>query len=133
TELNIVDETCRTVDDEEVGEIVIKGLGVMDRYYEREEATEDVFVNGWLRTGDLGKRDKDGYLWVVDRKKDVIVSGGVNIFPFEVEQALLDYPDFEEVAVVGVPHRDWGETVDRKSTRLNSSHVSISYAVFCWK
>lgn len=111
TELNIVDETGRTVDDEEVGEVVIKGLGVMDRYYEREEATEDVFINGWLRTGDLGKRDKDGYLWVVDRKKDVIVSGGVNIFPFEVEQALLDYPDFEEVAIVGVPHRDWGETV----------------------
>jgi len=111
TELTIIDEAGEVAANHEVGEIAIKGLGVMDRYYGKEQATKDVFINGWLRTGDLGRRDEDGYLWVVDRKKDVIVSGGVNIFPFEVEQALLDYPSFEEVAVVGVPHPEWGETV----------------------
>jgi len=111
TEIKIIDEQGHEVATNEVGEIVIRGLGVMDKYYNREKDTEDTFIDGWLRTGDLGRRDEDGYFWAVDRVKDVIFSGGVNIFPFEVGQALMAYPTFNEVAVVGVPHPEWGETV----------------------
>lgn len=111
TELNILDEVGNEVGTDEIGEIVIRGLGVMDKYYNQEEMTKETFINGWLRTGDLGRRDEDGYLWVVDRVKDVIISGGVNVYPFEVEQRLQEFPAFREVAVVGVPHTEWGETV----------------------
>lgn len=111
TELKVVDEVGNDVATDEVGEIVIRGLGVMKEYHNKEDKTKETFINGWLRTGDLGKRDEDGYIWVVDRVKDVIISGGLNIYPFEVEQSLQAYPAFQEVAVVGVPHPEWGETV----------------------
>lgn len=111
TELKIADEAGNEVATDEVGEIVIRGLGVMDKYYNQEEKTKETFIGGWLRTGDLGKRDGDGYLWVVDRVKDVIISGGLNVYPFEVEQKLQAYPAFQDVAVIGVPHPEWGETV----------------------
>lgn len=80
-------------------------------YYKDEAATKATFVNGWLKSGDLATVDEDGYIWIVDRKKDVIISGGVNIYPKEVEDCLLSYEDIFEVAVIGIPHPQWGETV----------------------
>ena len=80
-------------------------------YYKNEEATTETFIGDWLKTGDLAKVDEDGYIWIVDRKKDLIISGGVNIYPKEVEEVLVTHPAIHEVAVVGVPHPEWGETV----------------------
>ncbi|WP_445614106.1 class I adenylate-forming enzyme family protein [Geobacillus sp. YF-1] len=109
-EVAIVDENGQEVAPGEVGEIVLRGEGVMKGYYKDEEKTNEAIRNGWLYTGDLARRDEDGYIWIVDRKKDVIISGGVNIYPKEVEDVLRTHPAIADVAVIGVPHPEWGET-----------------------
>lgn len=111
TELQIVDEAGEEVESNEIGEIVLRGLGMMKEYYNNEVETENAFLNGWLRTGDLARYDDDGYIWIVDRVKDMIISGGVNMYPFEIEQELMKHDAIQDVAVIGVPHREWGETV----------------------
>ncbi|WP_107943202.1 class I adenylate-forming enzyme family protein [Metasolibacillus fluoroglycofenilyticus] len=111
TELRIVNENGEDVVTGEIGEIVLYGEGNMLGYYKDEAATKATFVNGWLKSGDLATVDEDGYIWIVDRKKDVIISGGVNIYPKEVEDCLLSYEGIFEVAVIGIPHPQWGETV----------------------
>ncbi|PLR86935.1 class I adenylate-forming enzyme family protein [Bacillus sp. V33-4] len=111
TELRIVDENGNDVAVGEVGEIVLSGEGNMVGYYKNDELTKATFFGEWLRTGDLARRDEDGYLWIVDRKKDVIISGGVNIYPKEIEDAIVKFSGIREVAVIGVPHPEWGETV----------------------
>ncbi|WP_286887633.1 class I adenylate-forming enzyme family protein [Aneurinibacillus sp. UBA3580] len=110
-ELRIVDADGKDVAGDEVGEIVLRGEGTMKGYYKDEELTADTIRGGWLYTGDMARFDGDGYIWVVDRKKDIIISGGVNIFPKEIEDVLSTHPAIAEVAVVGVPHPEWGETV----------------------
>lgn len=110
-EVKIVDEHGKEVPPGEIGEVVLAGEGIMKGYYKDEEKTAETVKNGWLYTGDLARRDEDGYIWIVDRKKDMIISGGVNIYPKEVEDALKLHPAIVDVAVVGVPHREWGETV----------------------
>jgi long-chain acyl-CoA synthetase len=94
-----------------VGEIVVRGHNVMAGYLNRPEATAEVMVDGWFRTGDLGVRDEDGYLSVVDRKKDLVLRGGYNVYPREVEDALVHHPSIAQVAVIGVPHDRYGEEV----------------------
>ncbi len=111
TELKIVNDAGEEVAANEVGEILIKGLGVMVEYYNMPETTAEILKDGWIHTGDLGKYDEDGYYWVVDRKKDMIITGGINVYPFEIEKKMLGFPGVSEVAIVGVPHREWGETV----------------------
>lgn len=111
TEYKIVDDEGNELQPEEVGEILLYGEGNMKGYYKDPEKTQEVFLNGWLKTGDLAKRDEEGYVWIVDRKKDLIISGGVNIYPKEVEEALITHPSIVEAAVIGVPHPEWGETV----------------------
>lgn len=111
TEVRIVDEGGQDVTTGEVGEILLRGEGNMLGYYKNEEATKETFIGDWLKTGDLAKFDDDGYIWIVDRKKDLIISGGVNIYPKEIEEVLLMHPDIHETAVIGVPHAEWGETV----------------------
>ncbi|SEH39391.1 long-chain acyl-CoA synthetase/feruloyl-CoA synthase [Halobacillus karajensis] len=110
-EFRIVNEDGQEVEEGEVGEIALKGEGIMKGYHKDGQKTSAVLRDGWLLTGDMGKLDEDGFLWVIDRKKDLIISGGVNIYPREVETILLKHPHIEDVAVVGVPHPDWGETV----------------------
>ena len=95
----------------EVGEIVIRGHNVMAGYLNRPEATEESIVDGWFRSGDLGTRDADGYLSVVDRKKDMVVRGGFNVYPREIEGLLMRHPSVALVAVIGVPHELHGEEV----------------------
>ena len=94
-----------------VGEIVMRGPSMMLGYYKNEEATREVIRDGWLWTGDLARLDEQGYLWVMDRKKDMIISGGVNVYPKEVEDVLGQHTEVADVAVLGVPHPEWGETV----------------------
>jgi long-chain acyl-CoA synthetase len=95
----------------EVGEVHIKGPVVMSGYWNRAEATEEVLQDGWLKTGDLGTEDADGDIRIVDRKKDLIIRGGYNVYPREVEEVLYEHPDVVEVAVVGVPDEHFGEEV----------------------
>jgi len=95
----------------EVGEVHIKGPVVMSGYWNRPEATEEVLLDGWLKTGDLGTEDADGDIRIVDRKKDLIIRGGYNVYPREVEEVLYEHPDVVEVAVIGVPDEHFGEEV----------------------
>jgi len=110
TEVRIGDGS-RDLASGEVGEIHLRGDNVMTGYYRDEAGTRDVLVDGWLRTGDVGKKDDDGYLYIVGRQKDVIISGGFNVYASEVEAAISSVGGVLEVAVVGLPHDDWGELV----------------------
>lgn len=94
-----------------IGEICCRGPQLMARYWQRPEATAKVFRNGWLHTGDIGKMDEDGYFYILDRKNDMLISGGFNVYPREVEDVLLSYPGVLEAAVVGIPDEKWGDRV----------------------
>jgi acyl-CoA synthetase (AMP-forming)/AMP-acid ligase II len=109
-EHRIVDETDEPVRRGEVGEIVYRGPTVMLEYFGRPDANADTFRGGWFHSGDLVREDEDGYIWVVDRKNDMIVSGGENIYPAEVERVLVEHPAVVEAAVFGVADERWGET-----------------------
>lgn len=93
------------------GELVLRSNLVMPGYYRNEVATAEVSRNGWHLTGDIGLKDKDGYVYIVGRKRDIIITGGYNVYPLDIEQALLAHPDVEECAVIGVPDAKWGEAV----------------------
>ncbi|MFT4921256.1 MAG: long-chain acyl-CoA synthetase [Haloarculaceae archaeon] len=111
TDVAIMGEDGDLLDRGEVGEIVYRGPNVMDGYLKNEEATEEAFAHGWFHSGDMGFFDEDGLLKFVDRKKDLIKSGGENVSTQKVESTLLDHPAVEELAVVGIPHERWGEAV----------------------
>lgn len=95
----------------EIGEVVVRGETVMRGYWNDPVASAETLRGGWLHTGDLGSFDEEGFLTLKDRSKDLIISGGSNIYPREVEEVLIEHPDVREVAVVGAPHREWGEVV----------------------
>jgi fatty-acyl-CoA synthase len=109
-ELRLVDDDLRDVPAGAVGEVVYRGPNVMAGYHRQPEATRETFAGDWFHSGDLARFDEEGYLWLVDRKKDMIVSGGENVYPAEVERVLLDHPAVVEAAVIGVPHPRWVET-----------------------
>lgn len=108
-EIRIVDDEMNDVPAGEVGEIVYRGPTVMKEYWNKPEETERAFAGGWFHSGDLVRQDEDGYLFVVDRKKDMIISGGENIYCAEVENILAAHPGIADVAVIGIPHTRWGE------------------------
>lgn len=110
-EARVVDEHDRDVGTGERGEIVCRGPCLMDQYLNLPEATEEAMRGGWMHTGDVGYFDEEGYLYVTDRKKDMIVSGGENVYPREVEDVLFEHPDILEAAVIGIPDEKWGERV----------------------
>lgn len=109
TELKIVDEQGNTLPNGEVGEILGRGPQVMKGYWKREEATAKTVVDGWLHTGDAGYLDDDGYVFIKDRVKDLVISGGENIYPAEVENVLMSHSMVADAAVIGVPDEKWGE------------------------
>jgi long-chain acyl-CoA synthetase len=111
-EVKLIDPDWSTIDGvDAVGEVAVRGYNVMKGYYQRPDATAEVIRDGWLRTGDLATRDCDGYYYIVDRAKDMIIRGGLNVYPREVEDVLLTHPDVSLAAVVGVPHESHGEEV----------------------
>jgi long-chain acyl-CoA synthetase len=110
-EMKVVDESDEEVPPGEVGEIVIRGHNVMKGYWRRPEATEEAMRGGWFHSGDMARIDEDGYFFIVDRKKDLIIRGGYNVYPREVEEVLYEHPKIREAAVLGVPHDEWGEEI----------------------
>ncbi|MBC3190338.1 long-chain fatty acid--CoA ligase [Pseudonocardia sp. C8] len=110
-EMRLVDDTGNDVATGEVGEIAVRGLNVMRGYHNRPEATREAIPDGWFRTGDLARQDDDGYFFIVDRKKSLIIRGGYNVYPREIEEVLYQHPAVAEAAVVGVPHAELGEEV----------------------
>jgi fatty-acyl-CoA synthase len=108
TEIAILDDGGTSLPEGEVGEICVKGDYLMSRYYKDPDATAEVSRFGWHHTGDLGYLDGDRYLHIVDRKKDMIISGGFNVYSAEVERALAQHPAVVESAVVGIPDAHWG-------------------------
>jgi long-chain acyl-CoA synthetase len=110
-EVRIVDDDMNDVPVGEPGEVVIRGHNVMKGYYKKPEANEEAFRGGWFHSGDVGKMDEDGYFYIVDRTKDMIIRGGFNVYPREVEEVLISHPEVSLVAVVGVDHEEFGEEV----------------------
>jgi long-chain acyl-CoA synthetase len=110
-EVRVVDERGVVLPDGETGEIVVRGDAVMAGYWGNPQATTNALRDGWLWTGDLGALDEDGFLTLKDRSKDVIISGGSNIYPREVEEVLLRHPGVRDVSVIGQTDAEWGEAV----------------------
>jgi long-chain acyl-CoA synthetase len=110
-DFRLVDDDFADVPEGQAGEIAIKGHNVMKGYWNDPEATDSVMHDGWFRTGDMARRDEDGYYFIVDRKKDMIIRGGFNVYPREIEEVLYEHPAVAAVAVIGVPHPTLGEEV----------------------
>jgi long-chain acyl-CoA synthetase len=110
-EMRLVDDEGSDVPDGEVGEIAIRGENVMKGYWQRPEDTAKAIPDGWFRSGDLARRDEEGYYFIVDRKKEMIIRGGYNVYPREIEEALYEHPAVAEVACIGIAHPDLGEEV----------------------
>ena len=109
-EMKILDENSREVPTGTVGEICGNGPILMPGYYKRPDLTAEAIKDGWLHSGDMGYIDEDGFLYLVDRKKDMIISGGVNVYPRDIEEIVVQHPAVQEAAVFGIPHDKWGET-----------------------
>jgi long-chain acyl-CoA synthetase len=119
------DEDWRTVEGaDEVGEIAIRGHNIMTGYLDRPEATAEAIRDGWFRTGDLARRDEDGFYYIVDRSKDMIIRGGYNVYPREVEEVLMTHPDVSMAAVVGVPHESHGEEIKAFVIRVDGAAIT---------
>ena len=130
-EMRILDAEGKECAPGEIGEICGRSPMMMPGYYKRPDLTEKAIVDGWLHTGDAGYVDEDGFLFLVDRIKDMIISGGVNVYPKDIEEIVIQYPGISEVAVFGVPDEKWGEVpvacsgahARRRNHRPGSGHV----------
>jgi long-chain acyl-CoA synthetase len=109
--MRVVDEEDREVPDGSLGEIVLRGENILKGYYKNPDATATAFRNGWFHTGDIGYRDTDGFYYIVDRKTDMIIRGGENIYPREIDEVLYQHPSVATAAAVGVPDDLYGEEV----------------------
>jgi len=126
TDAKLIDpDSGREVGEGEVGELVVRGPQVMKGYFNNPHATESVLRDGWLYTGDVARRDADGYYVIVDRKKDVIKTSGFLVYPAEVEEVLRGYPDVTEAAVVGVPDAERGEVVKAMVVARSESKLDV--------
>jgi fatty-acyl-CoA synthase len=110
TEIKIVDDEGNTVPQGDVGELLIKGPNITPGYWNDPKATAEAFVDGWLKTGDAARCDDEGFIYIVDRSKDMYISGGENVYPAEIENVLYELPQVAEAAVIGIPDKRWGET-----------------------
>jgi long-chain acyl-CoA synthetase len=110
-EVRIFDENNQQVGAHQVGEIVLRGPNIMKSYYRNATATQEAFLSGWFHTGDLGYRDEDGFFYVVDRKSELIIRAGENIYPREIDEVLYQHPKVKDAATIGVPHELYGEEV----------------------
>jgi long-chain acyl-CoA synthetase len=110
-EMKVFDDDDREVSNGELGEIVLRGENILKGYYKNPEATANAFRNGWFHTGDIGYRDPDGFFYIVDRKSDMIIRGGENIYPREIDEVLYQHPCVAAAAAVGIPDSLYGEEV----------------------
>jgi acyl-CoA synthetase (AMP-forming)/AMP-acid ligase II len=124
-QIRILDPQDRVLPDGEIGEICIRGGSVMVGYWQRPEETAQTLRGGWLHTGDLGRMDSDGYVYILDRSKDMVISGGLNVYPREVEEVLLTHPDVGEACVFGVPDPTWGEAVTAHVVARDGAELSV--------
>jgi len=125
-EVKVVDEDGQRVGPGRVGEILIRSNKLMKGYWKKPEETAEAFKDGWFHTRDMGTVDEDGYIYIMDRKSDMIISGGFNIYPREVEDVIMSHPGVAEAAVIGVPHEMWGEAV--KAMVILKEGVNLSEA-----
>lgn len=131
-DVRVVDDAFRECATGQVGEIVVRGDQVLTGYYDNPAATAESFRDGWFRTGDMARRDADGFFYIVDRKKDMILTGGENVYSREVENTLASHPDIDDVAVIGLPDDKWGEVVTaivvpRPGSTLDAEDI-VAYA-----
>ncbi len=130
-EVKIVDDKGNQVSNGMVGELILRGPGIMKGYYKNPKATAKVLKNGWLYTGDMAKKDEDGFIYLVDRKKDVVISGGENIFPVEIENFLMTNDDIKDAAVISMPDRRLGEipvaVLETKNGREQTENMIIEF------
>jgi long-chain acyl-CoA synthetase len=110
-EMKVFDDNDNEVSDDQLGEIVLRGENILKGYFKSPEATEIAFRNGWFHTGDIGYRDQDGFFYIVDRKSDMIIRGGENIYPREIDEVLYQHPAVAAAATIGVPDPLYGEEV----------------------
>jgi acyl-CoA synthetase (AMP-forming)/AMP-acid ligase II len=133
-EARVVDDDDKFLPPGEVGELICRGPNVMEGYYGNPEGTREAIRNGWLYTGDLARVDEEGFFYIVDRKKEMIISGGENIYPREIEESLITHPAIADVAVVGIPDPDWGESVKAFVTLREGEIISEQEVIdFCTK
>lgn len=128
-QVSIRDETGRPLPRGEIGEVCARGGQMMREYWNQPEATEEAFRGGWYHTGDAGYLDEDGYLFLVDRVKDMIVTGGENVYSAEVESAISTHPGVAQVAVIGIPHETWGEAVHAVVVPRAGAEVSVDAVI----
>jgi len=132
-EVRLVDVTGKTITEiDQVGELAVRGHNVMKGYLNRPEATAEVLENGWFRTGDLARRDADGFYFIVDRSKDVIIRGGFNVYPREVEELMIRHPAVSLVAVIGVPHPSLGEEIKAVVVLKDLDEAVTEEALITW-
>ncbi len=124
-EFKLVDDDGNEVAEGEIGEILIKGTNVMKGYLNHPDATAEAIKDGWFATGDMAKVDEDGYFFIVDRKKELIIRGGYNVYPREIEEVLYEHEAVREAAVVGVPHDELGEEVGAAVALKDGAEVEI--------
>lgn len=123
-EMKLIDPDWNEVEGDQVGEIAIKGHNIMKGYYNRPEATEQAIRDGWFRSGDLARRDEDGWYYIVDRSKDMIIRGGYNVYPREIEEVLMTHPAVSLAAVIGVPHESHGEEIKAVVIRNEGAEIT---------
>ncbi len=132
TPVEVMDDEGNLLPANQPGEIVVRGNLVMKGYYKNPEETARVSTNGWHRTGDIGRKDKDGFIYILDRKRDMIISGGFNIYPSEVEQVIWSHSAVQDCAVIGVPDEKWGEAVKAViELRPGASATESDIRAFC--
>lgn len=130
-DMKIVDENAKELSTGEIGEIVGRGPLLMSEYYKNAEQTSEALKEGWLFTGDMGYIDADGFLFLTGRKKDLIISGGVNVYPTDIEEVVIRHPAVKDVAVFGIPHAEWGET-PVAAVVLNEGIIATPIEIKCW-
>jgi acyl-CoA synthetase (AMP-forming)/AMP-acid ligase II len=132
TQVEIRRQDGSLCDPDEVGELFVISSCLFNGYWKKQDATDEAFQDGWVTVGDLAKKDSEGHLYIVDRIKDMVISGGVNIYPRDIEEVLIQHPDITDVAVIGIPDEKWGERLKAFVVAVPGQTVSeISVLEFC--